>query len=583
MAKKNKNRSFSIYLLKPSFDASNALEDDHGLEAENAAHLPAGASLFVLDRQPTTPWWRGYFGITKDLKQVSKGALVFLPVQGRCFALSFGHVYHHLKDTSYEYDFGLRVTLNALDPNRLISTDTLEPSAALKQRTQVPKESDLTYFDFDRESSIIKSLTGKVRAEYKDLVRHVTGSSSLRISSDMQPADLVATCEKLFKLYESEDYKINFPNLQNIVPVKDPVIIDALNAKVLQAFHDKDIDLCLVVPDIVNYHDNVYSLFTGGGSGLRYEDVDMQNYYEYLQGCNIDYKTVDLDILKKHKLALADEDGNAKDSYNLYRSLVFDADLNGGSETYHLCEGNWYKVENDYMEKLKSYLDPCYEDQSLIPYTHETESDYNKAVATADNNFICLDTKSMAPSGQTAIEPCDLYTVSGGTAILYHVKVSTRSSQLSHLFGQGLNSIELLVSEPEAKEKIKGVIKAKINGQDETSFLAPIDNGPYKIVYAIVTKKDKAKKSLNLPLFSRISLMRSLKALRQMKGVDTAVYCFVDDQVAKKSGQPKPKKPRKKKAAQKPVTGVSVNIPTDAANVNQDQNTGVEGQKKSAP
>ncbi|WP_150852049.1 DUF6119 family protein [Sinorhizobium arboris] len=44
------------------------------------------------------------FGIEKNLTQVNKGALVFLPVGDRHFALSFGHVAHNLIDSSYEHD-----------------------------------------------------------------------------------------------------------------------------------------------------------------------------------------------------------------------------------------------------------------------------------------------------------------------------------------------------------------------------------------------------------------------------------------------------------------------------------------------
>ena len=50
---KAKSRSFSIYLLKLGYDASNALKGDHTLDNEVvASKLPAGASLFVLDSAP---------------------------------------------------------------------------------------------------------------------------------------------------------------------------------------------------------------------------------------------------------------------------------------------------------------------------------------------------------------------------------------------------------------------------------------------------------------------------------------------------------------------------------------------------
>lgn len=200
-----KSRGFSIYLLKEGYDAANALREDHALADDVGAQgLPEDASLFVLDSAPRPPWWKAYFTIEKELTQVTKGALLFMPVGGRCFALSFGHVSHNLLDSSYEYDFGLRVTLNSLDPRKLKSTDTLDPGAAKRQRTQLPIESELTLFDFERDSTILRSLTGKVRDEHKDLFRHATGASNLRISTDIEANELPDLCGKLLALYQSD-------------------------------------------------------------------------------------------------------------------------------------------------------------------------------------------------------------------------------------------------------------------------------------------------------------------------------------------------------------------------------------------
>jgi hypothetical protein len=59
-----------------------------------------------------------------------------------------------------------------------------------------------------------------------------------------------------------------------------------------------------------------------------------------------------------------------------------------------------------------------------------------------------------------------------------------------------------------------------------------------------VTHKDKTERSDNLPLFSRISLMRNAKSL-QLMGVACRLS-FVEDQSEKKTGI---KKERKKRAA----------------------------------
>jgi uncharacterized protein (TIGR04141 family) len=537
----SKTRSFSIYLLKKGYDATNALDDDHGLETEVvAAALPEGASLFVLDNEPRPPWWRSYFGIRKPLNQVTKGALIFLLVKKQCFALSFGHVFHNLKDTSYEYDFGLRVTLNSVDPKKLKSTDVLEPSAARRQRTQVPVESDLTFFDFDRDSTILKSLTGKVKDAYKPLFKHATGASNLRISSDIGADQLKSLCEKLLELYESDEYKKTFPGIQNIAPVRDPSLITRLDNALLTALRAKDDSVNLTVPALIHYNDNVYAAFSGAGPSAIYDDIYIGRYYEYLDSRGIALTSIAIEDLHRNNLLLTDEDGSPRERYSIYKGLVFDTSLYGGKEVYHLSDGNWYRVETEYVKKLENYLDPMCVDADLPPYNHSSEGAYNQAVAAADHSIICLDETNISPTGQ--MEPCDLYLVNNGTAIFKHVKVSTFSSKLSHLFNQGTNAIELIKSEPASLEKLKALIRKKAEDGARNAMIAPLNSGKYRVIFAVVSHKDKARKSRNLPLFSRISLMRDLKSLQVMSV--QGGFGFIEDQTPKTDGR---KKERKKK------------------------------------
>ncbi|MCX8570844.1 DUF6119 family protein [Aminobacter sp. MET-1] len=539
-----KSRGFSIYLLKEDYDAANALREDHAL-ADNvrAQGLPENASLFVLDSAPRPPWWKAYFTIEAELTQVTKGALIFLPVGGRCFALSFGHVSHSLVDSSYEYDFGLRVTLNSLDPRKLKSTDTLDPGAAKRQRTQLPIESELTLFDFDRDSTILRSLTGKVRDEHKDLFRHATGASNLRISTDVEADELPDLCVKLLALYQSDAYKAAFPEIQNIVPVRDPAQIEALNGRLLEAFRARDPDLNLTVPEIINYSDNVYVTFAGAGRSLVYDDVYIGRYFAYLDEHEVDFNEMGIDDLRRHALILTDEDGNSRDRYSIYKSLVFDTTLDGAEgETFHLCEGNWYRIENAYIARLSDYLDPLFAPSDLPAYTHASEGEYNAAVAAADAAIVCLDTQNISPDGQTVVEPCDLLTVRDGVAAFYHVKVSTLSAQLSHLFNQGVNAIELMRLESQAVDKLETLVRTLLAGGDPDALVALVRDRKYRVVFGIVTRKDPAGRSLNLPLFSRISLMRGMKALQLMDVPGSVV--FIADQAVAADGR---KKKRKKK------------------------------------
>ena len=188
-----KSRNFSVYLLKREFNADNALKDEINLTriTENDTNIPEGGVMYVGQSPIKQPWWKEYWGINQDLKQSTAGAIVFLPVNDRWFAITFGSSYHNLKEKSYEYDFGIRTTLNSLDPEKIKSTDLLIPETAKRQRIQIPNAANLTYFDFNKDESIVKKLTGAVKEEYTDLIRNATGSSNLRFATACEPNELL--------------------------------------------------------------------------------------------------------------------------------------------------------------------------------------------------------------------------------------------------------------------------------------------------------------------------------------------------------------------------------------------------------
>ncbi|MBC7285752.1 TIGR04141 family sporadically distributed protein, partial [Hoeflea sp.] len=189
-----------------------------------------------------------------------------------------------------------------------------------------------------------------------------------------------------------------------------------------------------------------------------------------------------------------------------------------------------------------TYLDPLCKDCDLPPYVHPSEGEYNAAVAAGDVTIACLDMKNISPDGQSSVEPCDLLAIRDGVAAFYHVKVSTLSAQLSHLFNQGVNAVELLRLETQAVDKLEVLIREVLQGDDADALVTLIRKREYRIVFGIVTRKDPAGRSLNLPLFSRISLMRGMKALQLM---DVPGYViFIADQVAAAQGR---KKKRKRK------------------------------------
>jgi uncharacterized protein (TIGR04141 family) len=546
------SRPFSIYLLKEPFDAANALEAENSLRSVDAGNLPAGATLLVHDGPRHPPWWKDYFGVKRTLLQSSKGAIVFLPVEERVFVLCFGHVAHNLKDESYEYDFGIRTTLNCVDPLKLKNTDTVEPGSARRQRTQHAMETDLTYFDFDADSAVLKSITGKVKDEHADIVRHVTGASSLRISTPIPPDELIKLCSRLLGLYRDDSYLTSFPDIQKIAPVRDPGRTADLNATLLAAVRARGDSVRLATPALIDYeldNDSLYVRFLHAGRSMLYPDVSIEHYYQHLDESGRSVDGLTLDQLKSHRLGLTDEFGEVRKSYTIFKSLLFDTSEGTSGSTFYLNEGNWYEVDSSYVADLQARLDPFWSDLAFLEdCPQDLEGDYNAAMGKKAG-FVCLDTTNVSPKGQTQIEPCDIYLADDGKATLVHVKISTGSSLLSHLFNQGTNSVELLRSEDSAPGRLIELIRAKANDfSDVDALVAAVRSGDYAVVFAIITRKDPGEKSLNLPLFSRISLARNVKALNRVMRVPVS-FGFIRHTAPRKPSRPRTGRPGQPSAA----------------------------------
>jgi uncharacterized protein (TIGR04141 family) len=153
-------------------------------------------------------------------------------------------------------------------------------------------------------------LTGAVKPEYSDIFKNATGASSLRISSSVSVDQILDSCKTLIEIYGKNDYLQSFPDIQNIVPVKDPDEIKMLNGKLLEAFKNVPIDLVLSIPEIVDYSTPFRIKYSGAGrSNKEYNDVFIAGYREYLEERDIEVDE-DVTIFYRHQMNIVDERNN---------------------------------------------------------------------------------------------------------------------------------------------------------------------------------------------------------------------------------------------------------------------------------
>ncbi|WGE75184.1 DUF6119 family protein [Actinobacillus equuli] len=510
-------QSFSIYLLKDNFNETNSIRTKYKDrltklnegEWDNTA-VPE-ASLYLQENESKPPVWKNYFNITKNIQNQLQGSILFLPIptQGtsRYFAITFGHAYHALLKNSIDHNFGLITTLNALKPGESIRTmDTVFPETDRRERIQSPNFTHLSFFQFNKHESLVKSLHGKVKDEYKDIFNNITGTLSFKCNTQKPLSELEDLCKKLFEIFSKKDYENEFPELTYIKPENDPDKIQELDKKLLSNIHASN-DLLLSIPNFIDLRKSLRFEYNGiDNIPVQYEDISFLNYLDYISQSKIDITSLSLDDLHDHTITCIDEDTNEIiDEYSIYECFSIDL-LDNQNDTYYLCDSHWYKINKNYIASLKSALDPLFLSQHrvLSVYNHHSEGDYNLSMGN-NPKTICLDKANIAPKGQTAIEPCDLLSLEQDGLHFIHVKIDTKSASLSHLFNQGLNSLCLIRSNKEAKENLEKLISS------DPTFLNTLNTQKYNVIYGVVTKKDPSKLSDNLPLFSRISLYRSLE------------------------------------------------------------------------
>ena len=158
-----KTQTVSIRLLRNGKQPSSAIREGVILTAWNKIE---GAQITLGTLNGGTPKWGKFLDLTKDEKvevfNVSAYALVFLSASGRWFAVSFGLGHVKLDPDAFEQDFGLRVVLNTVAPDKLRSADIRTPDEnTTTRRTQTARRSDQTAFSIDIERDIIRGLAGE--------------------------------------------------------------------------------------------------------------------------------------------------------------------------------------------------------------------------------------------------------------------------------------------------------------------------------------------------------------------------------------------------------------------------------------
>jgi uncharacterized protein (TIGR04141 family) len=504
--------TLTAYLLKSTYTTSTSALRESLVANLDHDVIPALGDLYTQASRPHPPKWVAFFGSAlTERRLLSSSASGVLIVQrgARLLAVTFGYGRALLEPGTWEEGFGLRVTLNSIDPSKMRSIDHKTFDAVTRHsRTQTSRDGSTTDFGLDIERDLVRAVTGEPADP--TLGKRLMGMDALVFTANVDAAGLPALLDRYLDRYQAKDYKANFQWIDNIAEVRDLTVVSKLDASLVARLKAETYDrLWLSIPDIVDW---------SAVGGFKYKRSDAEVHPDL--HCNdfvasvLDPATITAKFLHQRRVFVLDKDeGRVLEEWPVYRCFYCEEDQ--GNDTYLLTGGKWYRVEMSFAADVNKSVAALVSPTPVLPNYDAADADetaYNKRVALLSNGTVALMDRQLIfhGGGQSKFEFCDLYST---TKEMIHVKrYGGSSGPLSHLFSQGLNSAQMWLGDIAFRKKVNARLPSSHKVSDSSK---KPDASGFPVVFAVVSRSAKDIDK-SLPFFSRLALRNAARQLQML-------------------------------------------------------------------
>jgi uncharacterized protein (TIGR04141 family) len=382
--------------------------------------------------------------ITVDLHSKSPAGLLLVRRAGGTFIVAFGHAWMKLEDSWLERDFGRRVALNAIPKDQVVEIKAEQVFAKWHLASErAPRASSAGEFgvEFDRDLVTVVEGIPKMKPS---LGKSVRGGTSLRLNLPI--SELGSVLDESSALFVSDAYKKDWPEIDNINPVKDDLLI----AKLEQAL-DEDFANGLAKTRIVMFTPSqrkdesvladsyVYGRL--GASAPTSPYLLFNSWLGYLAKKQLKPSVSEA---KASLLHIVDEDGNDIKTCSVFDCFGYEVSVGGC--VFVLASGTWYEVAEDFLKRITETIKKISQQNTVLPAWNETDDEgaYNTACGKTGPCLNCDAKNIFYGGGLSQFEFCDLVHLQGKT--LYFAKIVSKSSGMSHLIEQVRRTAQLLFS-----------------------------------------------------------------------------------------------------------------------------------------
>jgi uncharacterized protein (TIGR04141 family) len=511
---REKRVSLNVFLLKRGRLAhpQSAIQQTPGLRVIGVS---AGGhnigKLVVAPSVPKPPRWISYLenaleaSLPADFWNANTRAVLLVERAHRFFAVTFGLGRFLLRPGVTDDSFGLKVTVNAIDPASIRSIDRRTFDAlSTHTRSSASRAGSPDDFGIDIQRDLLRAVTGKPRQP--ELGTRMSGADSVHVHVAAQINALPRLLERLLERYGSDEYRQHFRWIDHIAEVRDERLRERAERLLIQELRRANLEqMYLAVPELVDWSQIELFSYSGEDPDIDegHEDIHLTDFLHTVP----DRARLDVNTLKTRYIHAYDADGRLVGRWSAWKCLNFETDI--GHDRYILALGNWYRIAASFLAEVNQTVRSIPESPAALPDYHDrNETVYNaRAQAESNGRFALMDCALIPHGGaRSSIEFCDLYSLARE---LIHVKRYSGSSVMSHHFSQGVVSGRLLLRDAAFRTEVNARLPA-------THAIATPQENPrpsdYEVVYAVISQSAKPLHE-SLPFFSRVSLMTAYETL----------------------------------------------------------------------
>lgn len=462
------------------------------------------------------------------------------------WAVTFGAGHTWIDNAKIDDLYGVRIAIRLYESQeiRSMNANTLE-SKPKQVRTTTPTGSEINEFAFDEFRDFLTRIDLSGGLEKGGDRLKIRATDSINIPLEPNVASICSAIDHLREILKREPSS-KLAHLENLSPERNKDKIKMLDSQLVNTLQDNRYNspIGFMYP---------YSTFDSEGEPTHFKLTSIPRDFnpktaftekvfpptnisdllgpllrtDSTNGVSSISATELTTLLNKVKVQLFNESGKVGRPVRLRDWLTNEQTLaDDPNHRYYLLNGNWFKLENSYIQHIISELSEIVSDSDTLTPIPEwkqnihNEDQYNRLLA-AEQDGLLLDKKLITSSEfHLRLEACDVLAKDGN---FIHVKLTDTSAAASHLVLQALNSAELLTYDIDTQKKLEDII-SQLCQETEDRERNDFTHIP-KSVTLVLAKSNATMTADSLYMFTKVSIVRAFKTLSRL-GIKLNI-CFI--------------------------------------------------------